>query len=252
MRSCFQNIQALAASLGLLAMALMCPAQEGEANQPSSHPDVAALKQEVARLKQLNSNLHNSLTEANRAQRESNEQLEQVRVRLAALGKNLLDGGDDRLIRAAADLEIANERITKLETAGSRLMASIGDYLREAIVSDAQTRIQVETSLRELDAVLGLRQKPRPDVRTGSLKQARIVSIDRESGMLVLNIGESQGARIGMTFRLVRGQMPYGKAILADVRQAVCGIFVEALDEDSEISPRLGDLAILETKAIAE
>ena len=242
MQSCFQNIQALATAFGLLAMAAMCPAQDAQ--------KVADLEKQVALLKQQNENLKLSLTEANRAQRESSEQLEQVRTRLAALGKNLLDGGDDRLIRAAADLEIANERITQLETAASRMMTNIGVYLREAVVSDAQTRIQVETSLRELDAVLGLRQKPRPDVRTGSLKQARIVSIDQESGMLVLNIGERQGARIGMTFRLVRGQKPYGKAILADVREAVCGIFVEAIDEDSEITPRLGDLAILETTAI--
>ena len=239
MRSCIQIIQASAAAFGLLAMAAMCPAQ-----------DVDALKKEVALLKQQNKNLQSSLTEANRSQRETSEQLEQVRTRLAALGKNLLDGGNDRLIRAAADLEIANERIAQLEAASASLMASVGTYIREAVVSDPQARIQVETSLRELDAVLGLRQKPRPDVRTGSLKQARVVSIDQESGMLVLNIGERQGARIGMTFSLVRGQEPYGKAILADVRQGVCGIFVEAIDEKSEITPRIGDLAILETKAI--
>jgi len=248
MRSCFQNIQALAAASGLLALAAMCPAQEAA----NGAAELAALRKEVAQLKQQNQNLQLSLTEANRSQRETNEQLEQVRIRLAALGKNLLDGGNDRLIQAAADLEIANERIIQLETAASRLMGNIGGYLREAVVSDPDVRIQVETSLRELDAVLGLRQKPRPDVRTGSLRQAHIVSIDQESGMLVLNIGERQGARIGMTFRLVRGQEPYGKAILADVRQGVSGIFVEAIDENSEISPRLGDLAILETKAIAE
>lgn len=239
MRSCIQTIQASAAAFGLLAVAAMCPAQE-----------VGQLKKEIALLKQQNKNLQLSLTEANRSERETAEQLEQVRTRLAALGKNLLDGGDDRLIRAAADLEIANERVAELEVISARLMAHVSHYLREAVVSDPQARIQVETSLRELDAAIGLRQKPRPDVRTGSLKQARIVSIDQESGMLVLNIGTRQGARIGMTFSLVRGQEPYGKAILADTREGVCGIFVEALDETSNITPRPGDLAILETKVI--
>ena len=69
--------------------------------------------------------------------------------------------------------------------------------------------------------------------------------------MLVLNIGESQGARIGMTFRLTRGQQPYGKAILADVRKGVSGVFVENLDNPAE-TPRPGDLAILETQASAQ
>ena len=69
--------------------------------------------------------------------------------------------------------------------------------------------------------------------------------------MLVLNIGESQGARIGMTFQLTRGQQPYGKAILADVRKGVSGVFVENLDNPAE-TPRPGDLAILETQASAQ
>ena len=243
MRTLFHS-QAIAAAFGLLAMAGMCPGEETA--------EVARLKQELAKLKLQNQTLQRSLVEANRSEREASEQLAKVRTRLAALGKNLLDGGDDRLIKAAADLQIANERIQKLESASTRLMGSISSYIREAVVSDPEARIQVETSLRELDAVLGLRQKPRPDVRTGSLQQARIVSIDQESGMLVLNIGESQGARIGMTFRLVRGHEPYGKAILADVRQGVSGVFIESLDQDAEKTPKTGDLAILETQALAK
>jgi hypothetical protein len=127
------------------------------------------------------------------------------------------------------------------------LSSSVTDYLRQAVVSDPDARLRVETSLRELDAVLGLRQKPRPDVRTGSLQQASIVSIDQTSGLLVLNVGESQGARIGMSFQLSRANQPYGKAILADVRPGVSGAFVERLDRPSE-SARQGDIATLETQ----
>ena len=205
--------KAFAAALaGSLATAGWCAAQTTEA---------ARLQQVITDLQQQNKALQHSLTEANRGEKQASEQLAQVRERLEALGKNLLDGGDDRLIQAAADLQIANERITELEGSATRLAATVNDYLRQAVVSDPDARMRVETSLRELDAVLGLRQKPRPDVRTGSLQQARIVSHDTESGMLVLNIGESQGAKIGMTFRLARGQQAYGKAILADVRKGV-------------------------------
>lgn len=101
--------------------------------------------------------------------------------------------------------------------------------------------------MRELDSVSGLRQKPRPDIRTGELQRAQIVSLDQESGMLVLNLGEKQGATIGMTFRLMRGQQPYGKAILADVRQGVSGAFVEQIDSKDQ-TPRPGDTAILLTQ----
>ena len=241
MRSTF-HLKALAAALGLVAAAGVCAAQT---------PTVEELQEIVTELQGQNQALHRSLAESNRGEKQATEQLVQVRQRLEALGKNLLDGGDDRLIQAAADLQIANERITGLEGSVTRVSAAVTEYLRQAVVSDPDARLRVETSLRELDAVLGLRQKPRPDVRTGSLQQARIVSLDQESGMMVLNLGYSQGAKIGMTFRLTRGQQPYGKAILADVRKGVSGAFVDHLDNVAE-SPRPGDLAVLETQASAQ
>jgi hypothetical protein len=241
MRSTF-HLKAFAAALGLLASAGMGVAQA---------PTAEELQEIVTTLQEQNKTLQRSLAEANSGEKQASGQLAQVRLRLNALGKNLLDGGDDRLVQAAGDLQLANERITRLEGSVTRLAAAVNEYLRQAVVSDPDARLRVETSLRELDAVLGLRQKPRPDVRTGSLQQARIVSLDQESGMLVLNLGESQGAKIGMTFRLTRGQQPYGKAILADVRKGVSGAFVEHLDNVAE-SPRPGDLAVLETQASAQ
>ncbi len=230
----------LAAALGLLAMVVPCEGQEDAVN-------VAELQDLVSDLRDENRALQRALVEANKAEKESTAQLSQVRERLEALGKNLLDGGNDRLLQAAADLQISNERITQLEAAAVRLSSSIQDYLRSAVVSDPDARLRVETAMRELDSISGLRQKPRPDIRTGDLQQAQIVSLDQESGMLVLNLGETQGATIGMTFRLMRGQQSYGKAILADVRQGVSGAFVEQIDSKDH-TPRLGDTAVLLTQ----
>jgi hypothetical protein len=241
MRSSIHS-QTFAAALGLVASAGMCFGQA---------PTVAELQEIITELQEQNQALQLSLVESNRAEKQATEQLAKVRERLEALGKNLLDGGDDRLVQAASDLQVASERTAELENSVMRLSAAILDYLRQAVVSDPEARVRVETSLRELDAVAGLRQKPRPDVRAGSLQQSRIVSLDQESGMMVLNLGESQGAKIGMTFRLTRGQQPYGKAILADVRKGVSGAFVESLDRVAE-SPRIGDLAVLETQASAQ
>ena len=128
-----------------------------------------------------------------------------------------------------------------------KLAGAVQDYLRSAVVSDPDARLRVETAIRELDSLSGLRQKPLPDVRTGDLQQARIVSLDQSTGMLVLNLGETQGARIGMTFRLMHGQQAYGKAILADVRKSVSGAFVEQIDS-KDLTPRLGDTAVLLTQ----
>jgi hypothetical protein len=205
------------------------------------------LERNVANLTEKNVALEKSLAESNRAEKEASGQLAKVRERLEALGKNLLDGGNDRLVQAASDIQVLRERQSSLEGTAMRLAATVTDYMRQAVTSDPDARLRVETSVRELDAVLGLRQKPRPDVRTGSLQQARIVSIDSESGLLVLNAGESGGVRTGMTFRLLRGDQPYGKAIVADVRKDVSGALVENLDSNTE-RVRLGDTASLATE----
>ena len=227
-----------AAAFGLLAGVAVCPAQDAR---------VAELEQRVKTLEERNQVLQRSLAEANRSEKQASEQLAQVRTRLEALGKNLLDGGENRRVDAVADLFLANERLNELQGASTHLASAVTEYLRQAVVSDPAARLEVETSLRKLDAQLGLRQKPRPDVRTGSLQQAKIVSIDQESGLLVLNVGEAEGSRIGMSFQLSRANQPYGKAIVADVRKAVSGAFVDHLDRTSETA-RLGDTAILETQ----
>lgn len=244
MRRLFASTAPLAAALGLVAGS-PCAAQETPA---PAGPSAAELQRTVADLRRQNETLQASLVEARRQQREATDALDGIRTRLEALGRNLLDGGDDRLVQAAADIQVLNQHVRDLESRAMNVSATVADYLRQAVVADPDARLRVETALRELDAALGLRHKPRPDVRAGNLQQANVVSIDSDSGLLVLNVGEAAGTRIGMSFRLLRGDRPFAKAIVADVRKDVCGAFVEQLDTKDE-HVRLGDTAILETQS---
>jgi hypothetical protein len=227
-----------AAVLGLSAGAWTCAAQG---------TDVEALQDTIVAQQAKIDSLEKSLVQANRAERDASEQLAQVKLRLEALGRDLLDGGDDRLVQANADLEVVRRRASDLEAVSSRLVGVVTEYLRQAVAADPDARLRVETSMRELDEVLGLRQKPAPAAAAGSAGQAKVVSIDSESGLLVFNVGESQSARIGTTYRLVRGEQPFGTAIVADVRRNVCGAFVEELDP-GQGPVRLGDSALLITE----
>lgn len=226
-----------AAVFGLSAGVWTCAAQE---------TDAAALQATVEALRVRNEALEKAIVEANRAEKQASEQLASVKLRLEALGRDLLDGGDDRLVQANANLEVLGTRVSNLEGASSRLVSSVTEYIRQAVAADPDARLRVETAIRELDEVLGLIQKPAP-AAAGSAGQAKVVSIDPESGLLVLNVGESQGARIGTTYRLTRGDQPFGRAIVADVRRNVCGAFVEEL-EQGQGPVRLGDSAILITE----
>lgn len=204
------------------------------------------LQERIAELQLRNRSLEEAVVEANRAEKEASEQLASVRLRLEALGRDLLDGGDERLVQATADIQILHERVEKLEAGAMNLSSAISDYLATAVAADPDARLRVEIAMRELDQQLGLRQKPAPAARqAGSANRAKVLSIDSESGLLVLNVGEGQGARIGTTYRLYRGAQPYGTAVVADVRDSIAGAFVESL-EAGQGPVRLGDDAIIE------
>ena len=236
----FRTSIALAASVsGLCAGAWTCAAQ-------GTAPGTAELEAVIAAQQQKIASLEKSLVEANRAEQEASGQLVRVRQRMEALGRDLLDGGDERLVQATADLQILGSRVSKLEGAAARLGAVISDYLRTAVASDPDSRLRVETAIRELDSLLGTVQKPAP-AAAGSASNAKVMNVDADSGLLVLNVGEAQGARIGTTYQLVRGDQPFGTAIVADVRRNVCGAFVEQLDPGAE-PVRLGETAILMTQ----
>lgn len=231
-----RSIVSLATTCGLLAGAWTCAAQSEGASE---------LQALVQQLRLRNAELEKSLVQANRAEKEAAEQLASVRQRLEALGRNLLDGGESRLIDAAADLHLKEARINELEGASMRLASAVTEYLRQAVAADPEARLRVETAMRELDEVFGLRQKPAPAAANAG--QAKVMTIDQQSGLLVLNVGEAQNARIGTAYRLVRGEQPYGTAIIADVRRHVSGAFVEQLDPGAG-PVNAGDQAILITQ----
>lgn len=233
------SFRTCAAAFGLLAAGVLCPAAE---------PTMAEMQDTIADLRAQNSTLERSLVQANKAEKEATEQLAQIRLRLEALGKNLLDGGNDRVVQAVADLEIARERNAKLEQSAGKLISAVSEYLRQAVVSDPDARQRLETALRELDTILGFRDKPRADVRTGLLQKGQIVSVDSASGMVVLNIGENQGVRIGMSYDLSRGGQHYAKAVIVDVRKAIAGAFIETNIDPTVRAPKPGDLAVLRTE----
>lgn len=226
-----------AAVFGLCAGAWTCAAQGTGA---------AALQDALAAQQSRIDALEKSLVQANRAEKEASEQLARVRLRLEALGRDLLEGGEDRLVQANADLEVVRRRSAEIESAASQLVGVVNDYLRQAVAADPDARMRVETAMRKLDEVRDLRQKHAP-APTGTVGQAKVVSIDAESGLLIFNIGESQSVRIGTSYQLVRANQPFGTAIVADVRRNVCGAFVEEL-QPGQGPVRLGDTALLITE----
>lgn len=208
--------------------------------------DVEALKSEIALLKLRNSQLQKSLIEANQREKDAADALARIKLRLEALGKNLIDDSDDRHVTAVEDLFVLNGEIEKTREAAALLTESMQAYLKTAIASDPDARALVETRLREMEVELGLRTKPAKNIERGSLQQAKVKSIDEKSGLVVLNVGDNAKARIGMIFNIKRDDQLIAEVMVAETRPDCCGVFVQRLEND-KYPVRFNDTASLKT-----
>lgn len=233
--------------LSVTAGAMLLTAGVGSAQQNET-PDVRLLRleQQVASLQLQNQNLSKALAHAKKQEEEATGELETIRLDLEALGTYPLGTDDERLKQAVANRKVLEDRLSRLETAALKLTDQVREYLKTAFAADADARLNVESAIRGLDVELGIRHKPRPQVEFGNLQEAKIISIDSQSGLLVLNAGGRQQVRIGMTFRILRGNSQIAEAIIARVRPDISGALVVTL-EDTNNAVRLGDIASIKT-----
>ena len=175
-----------------------------------------AADHKIAQLERQVTTLRESYALARADADEARRQLRDIRARLEALGGAALGSGEERLIDTVSQLEAANAELDTLRQTSLVLSAAVTAYVRGALVEDAAARQALEAALRELDVALGLRQAPRTDL-SGTMTDARVLSIDSESGLIVINAG----------MQITRGDQAIARAIVTDVRKTVAGMLVQ-------------------------
>lgn len=231
--------KALPAAVLMAGATGICLAEEG-----GSEADGES-QRKIERLEKQNATLRVANIQARKEAADTARTLAEVRRRLEALGSASGGDSEQRLVEAVAEVEILSERVRKLEEAAVRLSGTIIAYMEQAVVEDPQSRANVESRLRELDMALGNRQQPLRE-GAGSLSNASIISIDSESGLLVLNVGSTAGLRVGTPLMITRGEQNIGEAIVTEVRKDICGALVQKLESSAELV-RIGDSAAVKT-----
>lgn len=236
-----KHIKSAITGVIFLGAACMCHGQSSD-DSGKLRADYQLLQLKLEKAQQQNHALARDLAASKMREAELTEGINDLRLRFAALGDNLLNGGEDAILEAVKNAEVIDKQYRATEKAVTSLMGDLRKYLRTAVASDPSSRASLESSIRELDVALGLRQNPRPQLAQGSLQHAKIVSIDAESGVLVVNAGEDQAVRCGMTFTIMRGKQKVAEAIVTDVRKDFSGLLPTQLDE-SHVAIRSGDIA---------
>jgi len=117
-----------------------------------------------------------------------------------------------------------------------RLSEAILSLLRTSTGSDAQARRGVEAPLRRSSELAAKAQNS--PAETATLVDGRVVSIKEEWSLVVGNIGEKQGVKMGMPLRVIRADKLIATLRVVDVRQRICGAVIQEMGSEKI---RVGD-----------
>ena len=205
--------------VALAALATGTCAGAGEGGNGATDRRIDQLERQVASLRE-------SYMLARADADAARKQLREVSVRLEALGGTALGGQEEKLIETAAMLESTRTEGFTTEQVGDMIAAAVAEYKRSAMVEDETARQTLETALQELEVALGLRQKQQSEF-DGTLDEAKVLSIDSESGLIVINAGRKGGVEVGMPMEISRGDQAIAQAMVTDVRKSVSGLLVQ-------------------------
>ena len=74
-----------------------------------------------------------------------------------------------------------------------------------------------------------------------------VISVKEQWSFVVGNMGENQGAKIGMPMRVMRGDRQIATLRVVDVRQRICGAVIQEMDSEEE-KIRVGDRLQVDAK----
>jgi hypothetical protein len=218
---------------GVLFLGQLAAAQE------SVDERISDLKQENRTLRLQLQTVNKGYAAALEREQAKTQSLKDIKQHLALFGKDFFEGGDENLRNAVSDYQIARENLSALEASTGELLISVQNYLRTVVSSDPEARAEVEAKMRQIQVDLGYRHTPKRQVEQGNISQARVVSVDSDSGLLIINAGENADVRPGMQFRIQRNGNHLGDAIVAVSRANVSGLLIQSLiNPDNPVLPK--------------
>jgi FtsZ-binding cell division protein ZapB len=194
------------------------------------------LRQQLSVAQESLKTLTTSLAESNAEAELFRRKYSDLELRMEALGLQSADRDraklEQRLLAAVGDLQLMQKERDEFRDQMLRLNESIFRYLQTSAGGDAQARMDVETQLRSTNALV-TKGDAAPAAQPG-LMDGSVISVKEEWSLVVGNIGENQGVKLGMPLRVVRGDHRVATLKVVDVRQRICGAIVQQMDSPKE------------------
>jgi len=195
-----------------------------------------ALRRELSLARESVRTLTDSLAESNLQAEVFRRKHSDLELRMEALGLESADKDraklEQRLLSAVSDLQLLQKEREQYRDQSLRLSEAILHLLQTSTGGDAQARMEVETQLRSLNELIA-KADNRP-AETATLMGGSVISVKDEWSLVVGNIGEKQGVKMGMPLRVMRGDKQIATLRVVDVRQRICGAVIQKMDSEKE------------------
>jgi hypothetical protein len=184
--------------------------------------------------------LTTSLAESNAEAELFRRKFADLQLRMEALGLAAASKDraklEQRLLTAVSDLQLAQKERDQYRDQMMQLSETMLRYLKTAEGGDPQARMDVETQLRSMNALVDKSAKAQP--QNGSLLDGNVISVKEEWSFVVGNFGAREGVKIGMPLRVKRGDDVVAKLRVVDVRERICGAVIQ---ESGKEKIKVGD-----------
>ncbi len=175
----------------------------------------------------------------------------ELKLRIEALGLETAGGNssklEQRLLTAVSDLRVVAEEKKKLSEAILRLSEASSLYVKTAAGTNVETRIVLETALRNANVAIGLNSSNAVEAVAvpATIADGMAMSVKDDLALVVINVGSKQGVRVGMPFKVVRGDRLIGNVRVVDVREKIAGAIIQNLISEKD-RIQVGDRMMVE------
>lgn len=215
----------------------VCSAGElaAQGNSSLSESNTSEMRKQLEVQRESVKTLTESLAESNAEAELFRRKYSDLQLRMEALGLDAANKDraklEQRLLAAVSDLQLAQKEREQYRDQMLRLSEAMLQLLKSSTGGDAKARMELEAQLRSTNAMIAKANQveAQPDLMDGS-----VISVKDEWSLIVGNLGEKQGVKIGMPLRVVRDEKTIARLRVVDVRQKICGAVIQEMDSERE------------------
>ncbi|MGZ4967856.1 MAG: hypothetical protein ACXV97_11820 [Chthoniobacterales bacterium] len=219
----------------LLGSVLSAGELAAQGNSSLSESNTSEMRKQLEVQRESVKTLTESLAESNAEAELFRRKYSDLQLRMEALGLDAANKDraklEQRLLAAVSDLQLAQKECEQYRDQMLRLSEAMLQLLKSSTGGDAKARMELEAQLRSTNALVAKANQveAQPDLMDGS-----VISVKDEWSLVVGNLGEKQGVKIGMPLRVVRDDKTIARLRVVDVRQKICGAVIQEMDSEKE------------------